>query len=151
MIWFSLAQAIKMNFHLLKRHREKCLNRYSKGIGILILLFWVHGISFSQQAYSTTDLLTGQEATKLDSIVEKNRYFLRYGQGKLPFLEEIDLRSETDEWRLSRQEYLFRMSFNSRIGRGFQTLSSWESYSKRYKVNPRGSCWVSLIKLRCGW
>lgn len=48
------------------------------------------------------------------SIYNNKINFLDQNNGQSPILRELEFRTETDEWNLTRQEYLLRSSFNGK-------------------------------------
>ncbi|MCH2080964.1 MAG: hypothetical protein MK226_01175 [Saprospiraceae bacterium] len=73
----------------------------------------------SQLTISVEEVLAKSDLYTSDKWVKEGIRFLDEEPQDLPYLEKLEFRSETDEFDLGRQEYLFRSSFNSSKMRKF--------------------------------
>lgn len=87
----------------------------------------------AQTQITTTQLLGNQMMLKGDSLLQRNLDFLKNSEQGMPFVEDMEFRTETDELDFSRQEYLFRMSFNNKKARKVQDGMT-ENNTRFYEV-----------------
>jgi hypothetical protein len=85
----------------------------SKEVGSLVLFLFLSISSFSQKLFSTTDLLRTAQDEPVVNLKNRELDFLQNTNFELPLVDELEFRTETDEFVWRRQEYLLRMSFNS--------------------------------------
>ncbi len=85
-------------------------------LGFFLLFADLH----AQQRVTPEDILKANRSSVSRALLQKNIDFLQTENQSMPFVEEIELRTESDEMELGRQEYLFRMRFNSRESRRVQ-------------------------------
>ena len=78
----------------------------------IALIVWMHPI-WSQRIISVEEILEKTDLYISDEWVNEGIRFLDEEPQDLPYLEKLEFRSETDEFNLGRQEYLFRSSFNT--------------------------------------
>lgn len=71
------------------------------------------GPIWSQPTISVEEVLEKTDLYISEKWVKEGIRFLDEEPQDLPYLEKLEFRSETDEFNLGRQEYLFRSSFNS--------------------------------------
>ena len=81
---------------------------------LIIFNFLFPFISFSQNTITTDQFLA--TALNEQSILLHDRHleFLKNTNHELPWAEELEFRTETDEMNLNRQEYLMRYRFHSK-------------------------------------
>ncbi|MCR9287254.1 MAG: hypothetical protein NXI23_07735 [Bacteroidetes bacterium] len=84
----------------------------SKEVGSLVLFLFLSISSFSQKLFSTTDLLRTAQDEPVVNLKNRELDFLQNTNFELPLVDELEFRTETDEFVWRRQEYLLRMSFN---------------------------------------
>ncbi len=106
----------------------------------LALLFFVicfANSSFAQKNYSTSQLLSKSINTDGKVLLQDNLQFLRESDQSIPLIDEYSFRTETDEFNANRQEYLFRMNFNSKASREVQdkiTKSTIDLYELKDQI-----------------
>jgi len=92
---------------------------------------------FAQETYTSAQLLQKETSIPGDTLMQKNLMFLKETEQGMPFIEDMEVRTETDELDFSRQEYLFRMSFNNKKARKIQdglTDNNIRFYELKYDV-----------------
>ena len=93
--------------------------RFSSGFLSLVFLFAYLG-GFAQTSLTTTQLLSDKPIIPGSTLLQSNLQFLKETKQGMPVIRGMEIRSETDEADLSRQEYMFRMSFNNKDVRTVQ-------------------------------
>ena len=76
--------------------------------------------SVAQQETSVSELLKSQVIGKEKAVLENGLEFLKNENQTIPLLDKMEFRSETDELDIEQQEYVFRMSFNTRKSQKIQ-------------------------------
>lgn len=75
---------------------------------------------FAQKSISSSQLLSAKPMIEGNEILQKNLHFLKESKQGLPLINSMEFRTETDEFDLSQQEYLLRLSFNNKKTRKIQ-------------------------------
>lgn len=96
------------------------MNSRQQSIILFICLILASRFSIGQELISTAELLIIQKESEKTSAVDKGLSFLLSSPQHLPLVEKMEFRTETDEFDLGEQEYLFRMSFNGSKARKAQ-------------------------------
>ncbi len=97
------------------------------------LIFSAHRV-FTQTIYSSSQLLQLADTIGSSAHFQANLNFLTQEKQNLALVNEIELRTETDELDLSRQEYLMRLSLSNRKSRQTQnaiTQTQIQYYQQR--------------------
>ena len=76
--------------------------------------------TIAQKSITTTQLLSDKPMVEGNEILQNNLHFLKETKQGLPLVNTMEIRTETDELDISQQEYLFRLSFNTRKSRKVQ-------------------------------
>lgn len=76
--------------------------------------------TIAQKSITTTQLLSDKPMVEGDEIIQNNLHFLKETKQGLPLVNTMEIRTETDELDISQQEYLFRLSFNTKKSRKVQ-------------------------------
>lgn len=87
-----------------------------KKLLLLNIVCLCSAVVWSQEVLSTATVLSQQSVPLLDQW-EEGINFLQSGNQNIPLVNKMEIRTETDEWLLQQQEYVFRTSFNSRVER----------------------------------
>lgn len=74
----------------------------------------------AQQYIAPSDVLQLPREQASIQLLRNNIQRLENTERSMPFVEEMEFRTESDEMDLGRQEYLFRMRFNNRESRRIQ-------------------------------
>ncbi len=96
------------------------LSAFSQMVSLSLLLLLTVVEGNGQGEISSTELLTTHLATQKNTPHEA-LLFLQTTNQKLPLVEKLEFRTETDEFDLERQEYLFRVSLNGTKAQKAQT------------------------------
>jgi len=87
----------------------------------IVVFLFVSTICIAQQDMSVGELLKSQVIGKEKTVLDNGLQFLKNENQTIPVLEKMEFRTETDEWNVEQQEYLFRMSFNTRKSQKIQS------------------------------
>ncbi len=96
------------------------LGAFSRILSLSVLLLLTVLEVNGQGEISSTELLTTHLTTQKNTPHEA-LLFLQTTNQKLPLVEKLEFRTETDEFDLERQEYLFRVSLNGAKAQKAQT------------------------------
>lgn len=88
---------------------------------MVIVFFCCPKQSFAQNIWTTTQILAGSSVVVGGELIQNNLQFLKETKQGMPLVDKMEIRTETDEFDLYRQEYLFRMSFNGKKTRNVQS------------------------------
>lgn len=100
-------------------------------------IFFLFADLHAQQRVTPEDVLLVDRSSVARALLQKNIDFLQTEDQSLPFIEEMELRTESDEMELYRQEYLFRIRFHSRENRRIQdriTNNNLQHYELRSQL-----------------
>ncbi|MFK7806576.1 MAG: hypothetical protein AB8F74_02125 [Saprospiraceae bacterium] len=106
-------------------------------LSLSLLVFLFSNNAFAQRDFSTTQLLSKNISTNGRALLQENLQYLKEENQKMPLVDEMSFRTETDELDASRQEYLFRMNFNNKSARDVQnriTNSTIQSYELKDQI-----------------
>ncbi len=81
------------------------------GISILFILVFSYS-TFAQNLFSFNDLIQNSIQDTSLYLFNKEIDYLKNNPFTIPLLEEMEFRTNTDEWDLRRQQYTFRTRFN---------------------------------------
>jgi len=86
----------------------------------MTIFLLVSTVCVGQEGMSVGELLKTQVVGKEKNVLENGLQFLKNENQSIPLLDKMEFRTESDEWSLEQQEYLFRMSFNTRKSQKIQ-------------------------------
>jgi hypothetical protein len=85
-----------------------------------LLAFFVPSFSTAQNTISTSDFLSKALDNQAILLHERQLDFLKNTDNELPWADQLEFRTETDEMDLNRQEYLMRFRYHTRAERQAQ-------------------------------
>lgn len=110
---------IKLKISLFFMSTKDLLFRLSCGIIPFLWLFFLNPVQ-GQKTVTSSQLFAKVLTNPQLDLYERKMNYLENTSHDLPVVEEVIFRTETDEFRLQRQEYTARLKFNSKAERNAQ-------------------------------